>query len=142
MEALPGNIFATSSRDCTVRIWKLVDNAEWGLLNLLNCHEQLADKAGIAVSHYIPAGTPGYPESAIVSGGYDSKAVVSHPETSQIYHTLSGHKEAVVSITHTHGGDIVTGSLDKYDQFGLVSLLFLFPGWLFIAQISELKYLS
>lgn len=69
---------------------------------------------GIASSHYIPAGIPGYPDSAIVTCAYDHSAIVQHPESSEIYHNLRGHTKAVVSATHTPLGDIVTGSADKY----------------------------
>lgn len=110
---MPGAVFASSSRDCTVRIWKLVDNKEWGLLNLLNPHKQLADRLGIASCHYIPAGVPNFPNSAIVTTAYDHTAVVQHPETSEIYHRLQGHSDAVVCATHTPLGDIVTGSADQ-----------------------------
>jgi len=111
---MPGAVFASSSRDCTARIWKLTEDKEWGLLNLLNPHKQMADRLGIASCHYIPAGTPGYPNSAIVTTAYDHTAVVQHPETSDIFYTLRGHSDAVVCATHTPMGDIVTGSSDQY----------------------------
>lgn len=77
----------------------------------------MADKFGVSSSHYIPAGVPNYPESALVTTGYDHTAVVQHPETSEIYSTLSGHTAAVLCATHTPSGDIVTGSVDQYAFF-------------------------
>ena len=114
MESLPGAVFSSSSRDCTTRVWKLVDNKEWGLLNLLNPHKQMADRLGISSTHYIPSDVPGFPHSALVTTAYDHTAVVQHPETSEIYYTLRGHSDAVVCATHTPQGDIVTGSVDQY----------------------------
>jgi phospholipase A-2-activating protein len=113
VESLPGAVFSSSSRDCTTRVWKLVDNKEWGLLNLLNPHKQMADRLGISSTHYIPSDVPGFPHSALVTTAYDHTAVVQHPETSEIYYTLRGHSDAVVCATHTPQGDIVTGSVDQ-----------------------------
>lgn len=83
-------------------------------MNLLNPHKQLADKSGIAASHYIPANVPGYPAGALVTVAYDHKAVVQNAETSDIFYTLNGHTDAVVCATHAANGDILTGSVDKY----------------------------
>lgn len=55
-----------------------------------------------------------FPEGAIVSGSTDKQVFVWDPSSATVLFSLSGHEEAITSVTSLPNGDIYSASQDKY----------------------------
>lgn len=120
---LPNNLFASGSRDGSIRIW-MFESVEgvpqYTCINALQGHHRVV--GGISSLQFIPAGVFGddHPElkdGALVSGAYDKRILIWGRDawmgiTSEPTIELASHTKEVVSLAITAEGDIVSGSAD------------------------------
>lgn len=83
-------------------------------------HTQNRQRAGIACSHYVPLGVPGFENGAIITGGYDNIALLWNTKEEQPYGKIEADG-AVLCITHTNDGRIILGTDKGYGEIHEIS---------------------
>lgn len=100
-------MFATGSRDRTVRLWAAVDDNSYKLEKTLIGHTSFVGPvAWIPPNDQLPAG-------GLASGGMDTLVIVWNAENSNTVHTLRGHELQVTSVVVDDQGDILSASVDR-----------------------------
>jgi WD40 repeat protein len=114
-----GNQFASSSKDCTIRIWQPKGGNVYECVKILEGHQQTIDKGGVGTLLWIPAGMhPNFTAGALCSGGYDRQICVWDGEGGLAPAlSLIGHNGAVTCLALTQQGYLLSGSADKFVPF-------------------------
>ncbi len=104
------SLFATASRDKTIRIWNIDhDKASVVEQKVFRGHNSF-----VTCVHWVPQGCLGIKEEILLSGSRDQRVLVWSISQGTVLKELSGHSMDITAVIVLKNGDIVTASQDSY----------------------------